>query len=103
MNCGIYGSEKNRIAIHRKDGVSTIKYIWMRLFYPYDELKRIYPILEKHKWLTPFCQMRRWLKLITGEKTAKAIKEIKTSRSTTKEDIESVKSFLAEIGIDDPN
>ena len=100
LNCGVYGSEENRIAIHRKDGGNTFKYILMRLFYPFDELKRIYPILNKHKWLAPFCQMRRWLKLITGEKTSKAIKEIKRSRETTKEDIEYVRSFLSEMGVD---
>ena len=103
LNCGIYGSEENRIAIHQRGGKSKFKYIWRRLFYPYSELKNIYPILQKHKWLTPFCQMRRWLKLITGEKTVKVIKEIETLNNVTDEDINAIGEFMCELGLETKN
>ncbi|MBR2447463.1 MAG: nucleotidyltransferase family protein, partial [Clostridia bacterium] len=74
LNCGLYGSEENRIAITRKNGQSTFGYVFSRIFMPYSSLKQIYPIIIKHKWLTPFCQMARWFKLVTGEKTRKAVK-----------------------------
>ena len=100
LNCGIYGSEKNRIAMHQRGGKSRIGYIWSRLFYPYAELKNIYPVLQKHKWLTPFYQMKRWLKLITGEKTAKVIKEIGTLNNVTDEDISEIGEFMCELGLE---
>ncbi len=100
LNCGIYGSEKNRIAIHQRGGKSKFKYIWRRLFYPYSELKNIYPILQKHKWLTPFYQMRRWLKLITGEKTVKVIKELETLNNVTDKDISAIGEFMCELGLE---
>jgi hypothetical protein len=103
LNCGIYGSEKNRIAMRQKGGKSRLKYIWSRLFYPYSELKNIYPILQKHKWLTPFYQMKRWLKLITGEKTVKVIKEIGTLNNVTDEDISVIGEFMCELGLDIKN
>ena len=100
LNCGIYGSEENRIAINQGEERGKLKYIWSRLFYPYSTLKNIYPILQKHKWLTPFYQMRRWLKLITGEKTVKVIKEIKTLNSVTDEDIGAISNFMRELGLE---
>lgn len=102
LNCGIYGSEENRIAINRGER-SKFKYIWSRLFYPHSTLKNIYPILQKHKWLTPFYQMRRWLKLITGEKTVKVIKEIETLNAVTDDDISGIGDFMQELGLGTKN
>jgi hypothetical protein len=44
--------------------------------------------------------MRRWLKLITGEKTVKVIKEIKTLNSVTDEDIGAISNFMHELGLE---
>ena len=99
INCGIYGSEENRIAIDRKKRGGTVGYIWRRLFMPYDVLKRLHPALRKHKWLMPFFQIARWFKLITGEKTRQAVNEIKTSVSTKKEDVDEIQAFLKQIGL----
>lgn len=99
LNCGIYGSEENRIAIFRNDGGGTAGYIFKRLFMPYSSLKQAYPIIERHKWLTPFYQMARWFKLITGEKTKKAINEVKISTSTSAKDVNDLQMFLEEVGL----
>lgn len=99
LNCGIYGSEENRIAVSKNDGKGTVGYIFQRLFMPYSSLKKAYPILVKHKWLTPFCQMARWFKLITGEKTKKAIEEIRISSTTSEADVNNLQAFLGEIGL----
>ena len=100
LNCGIYGSEENRIVLQRKDNGGTLDYIRSRLFYPRSEMERIYPFIKKHRWLTPFCHMHRWSKVLTGKKTKKAIKEIKISRETTRKDITEMRSFMAEMGIE---
>ena len=100
LNCGIYGSEENRIIINRKARGGTLGYIWRRLFYPYRVLVQLYPVLKKHKWLTPFCQMARWFKLITGEKTKKAINEVKLSVKTNQSDVQEMQKFLFDMGLD---
>lgn len=99
LNCGTYGSEENRIAISRKNGKSTLRYVFFRIFMPYSSLKQIYPIIKKHKWLTPFCQMARWINLVTGRKTRRAINEIKVSSNTSKKDINDLQIFLKDIGL----
>ncbi len=99
LNCGIYGSEENRIAIDRERRGGTLGYIFRRLFLPYSVLKQLYPVIVKHKWLTPFCQVARWFKLVTGEKTRKAINEVKTSASTSRSDVDNMQAFLGDIGL----
>ena len=99
INCGIYGSEENRIAIERKKRGGTFGYVWRRLFMPYDVLKKRHPALRKHKWLMPFFQIARWFRLITGEKTKQAINEIKTSAATSQEDADDIHRFLTKIGL----
>ena len=99
LNCGIYGSEENRIAVSKNDGKGTVGYVFGRLFLSHSTLKRLYPIIERHRWLTPFCQMARWFKLLTGEKTKKAIEEIKISSSTSAEDVNDLQVFLGDIGL----
>lgn len=99
VNCGIYGSEENRITIDRKKRGGTVGYIWRRLFMPYDVLKQFHPALQKHKWLMPFFQIARWFKLLTGKKTKQAVKEIKVSASVSRQDAEEMQSFLTEIGL----
>ena len=99
LNCGIYGSEENRIAISRKNGKSTLRYVFFRIFMPYSSLKQVYPIIKKHKWLIPFCQMARWFKLLTGEKTRQAVNELRVSSNTSKKDIDELQLFLRDIGL----
>lgn len=101
INCGIYGSEENRIAIDRKKNGGTMGYIFRRLFMPYDLLKQSHSSLRKHKWLLPFFQIARWTKLITGKKTRQALKEIKVSSSVKQDDIDEMQAFLARIGLNE--
>ena len=99
LNCGIYGSEENRILISKKNKGGTLGYVWRRLFLPYETLVMLFPILKKHKWLMPFCQVARWFKLRSREMAKKAIWEVKISSATTRRDVEKMQAFLTEIGL----
>ncbi len=101
VNCGIYGSVENRIAISKKQRGGTMGYIFRRLFMPYDSLKQSHPALKKHKWLMPFFQVSRWFKLLTERKAMRAVREIKLSASLSREDVEDMQGFFAEIGLNE--
>ena len=61
---GTYGTLSHFAVNTRiKDG-SKFKTVMRRIFMPYSELKTYYPILSKHPILTPFYQIRRWLRII---------------------------------------
>ena len=72
---GVYGSKENDLTI-KKNSVSKRKYILNRIFAPYDVIKNRYPILKKHKWLTPIYQVRRWVETLFGKKAGRLKEEI---------------------------
>ena len=61
---GVYGSSENSIAAKQARTGGNLGYARYLLFRPYSELKRQYPVLLRHKWLYPLCQLHRWIKLI---------------------------------------
>lgn len=93
---GVYGTNTNRITLARqKEG--KIKYILSRIFMPYEQLKNAYPIIIKHKWLTPFMQIARWFKLLNPKKAKKSIDEIKISNNIDTDNTSALKNLLDDL------
>ena len=62
MTGSLSGNNNRRTAnLLHDDSVSD--YVWKRVFLPYNILKNAYPVIEKHKWLTPVFQVVRWTKV----------------------------------------
>ena len=99
LNCSTYGSEQNRILLIQDNLGGTNRSVWRRICMPSDQIKFAYPILQRHKWLTPVFQVVRWCKLLSGKMAKKAINELKISRSATQEDSRKLKAFMSEIGL----
>ena len=74
-------------------------YVFSRIFISHEQLKRYYPILEKHKILTPFMQVRRWFSLLKPGVFKMAKKEIKANKNIDKENAKKMKEFLDDIGL----
>ncbi len=64
---GVYGSAENLVAVHQAQKGGKIKYAISKIWLPYETIKFYYPVLKKHKWLLPICQVRRWFKLLFVE------------------------------------
>ncbi len=73
---GLYGTSDNRMAVESKR-LGKGKYLLSRLFMPYDQLKVQYPVLYKHKWLYPVCQVRRWGSKLRKGRVAKETRKLK--------------------------
>ena len=99
LECGAYGSEENKIAIDRKRNKGVFGYVVSRIFMPYDLLAELYPIILKRKWMTPFCQMARWFKLIGSKRAKKAFAEIKANAAISARSVEEMQEFLDYIGL----
>lgn len=99
LDGGVYGSTENRISVqqHKKHGKAG--YLISKIFMPYDEIKYIYPILKKHRWLTPFIEVFRWLKLIFGKRSKFVANEIKTNQSVSSDESDDMKKFLTQLGL----
>lgn len=74
---GTYGTISQKVAYKSEKEGGRIKYIKRRVFMPYNEIKNSYPILEKHKILTPVYEVVRWCRLIFKKQSKNSSYEIK--------------------------
>ncbi len=99
LHGGVYGSSDNRVALLQKKKGGRIGYIFSRVFAPYARLKRYYPVLEKHPWLTPIMQVRRWFKLLDPSVANMAKQEISANSNIEKSKLDEMNNFLKQIGL----
>jgi len=96
---GVYGNNENRIIVQQQKKGGRIKYALSKIFIPYDVIKFHYPVLQKHRWLTPFMEIRRWCKLIFCGHAKRTIKELKYNQHISSDKADEVKKFLLSIGL----
>ena len=96
---GVYGSIGNRKTLKSAKTDNKLAYLLERIFLSYDKLVIQFPIIKKHKWLTPVCEVLRWFKLFNPKyrKVAKDDIDIATSKITG--DSLKMEAFLKEIGL----
>ncbi len=99
LSGGVYGSSKNRVALQQTQKGGGIGYIFSRIFISYDKLKRYYPILEKHRWLTPIMQVRRWGMLLKPNVAKMAKSELAANKNIEKSFADDMNIFLNELGL----
>ena len=81
LGAGMYGSVENMVAVQKNQDGGRLRYIFHRLFMPYDKIKKFYPVLQRHKWLTPVMQVRRWVKMITDGRMNRTVRELQSLKS----------------------
>lgn len=99
LHGGIYGDYANTLAIKQNKIGGRKRYLLSRIFLPYPSLARIYPILKKHKWLTPVMEVRRWLRLLFRGKAKRLMEEIAITHEITDERAEEITSLLKQLGL----
>lgn len=95
LHGGTYGTKDNSIAMDqtRQNG-GHARYIRGRIFMPYKALKMKYPILKKHKYLTPVYQVVRWEKMLSSGKFKKYIAELHLSKHINQEQLDNAEKLL---------
>jgi hypothetical protein len=96
---GVYGNNENRIIVQQQKKGGRLKYVLSKIFIPYDVIKFHYPILQKHRWLTPIMEVRRWCKLIFCGHLKRTAKEIQYNNRITNDEAAGVQNFLESIGL----
>jgi len=99
LHGGVYGSADNRVALHRESRGGKFGYLLSRIFAPYEKLKSYYPILEKHPYLTPVMQIRRWGMLLRPDVARRAKNEISINNKAKQSDTDAVDGLLTDLGI----
>lgn len=96
---GVYGISENRIAIQQQKKGGRLKYALSKIVLPYDSIKFHYPVLQKHRWLTPFMEIRRWFKLIFCGHMKRVKHEMDLNARVTLGQAEQSKQFLKDVGL----
>lgn len=96
---GVYGTDENRITVQQQKKGGSFKYALSKIFIPYSVIKFHYPILQKHRWLTPVMEVRRWFKLLFRGHAKRTVQELKYNQAISADKAEAVKSFLSNIGL----
>jgi len=94
---GVFGNAEIASAAALRQNMG-VKYFFNRLFIRKSLLEEIYPELRNKPYLLLFFQMKRWLKLLDGDKRKKVIDELKGVRSIGKEQIDSFDKLLLSLG-----
>lgn len=83
----LYGDNANRAAVGQAKMGGKFKYLLLRrVFMPYDYLKAEYPILQTHKWLTPWYQVVRWVRNLRSGRLRQTLAELKANTAPTDTD-----------------
>lgn len=96
---GVYGTNENRITVQQQKQGGRIQYALSRIFIRYDEIKFHYPILQKHRFLTPIMEVRRWGKLIFCGHLKRTAKELEYNRHISAETASEMRKLLKNVGL----
>ena len=99
MLCGaVYGSASQSASMKQAQAGGKTRAIMRRIWAPKEELKMAFPVLEKHPWLLPFFQFRRWCRLLFGRKRQKRVmSELKENLAVDNETREKTKRLKSDL------
>lgn len=100
MSGGCFGTAHTKMLSHQQRSGGRFKYALSRLFVPYGELKKQYPVIEKYRFLTPLCEICRLLSLLLGKKKKFRKKYINNMKSVPEEYIDNINLLFERVGLE---
>ncbi|MBR7111972.1 MAG: nucleotidyltransferase family protein [Clostridia bacterium] len=99
LSGGVYGTTDNRVLAQQKKRGGKVGYLFSRIFVPYQRLKRLYPVLEKHKYLMPLMQVRRWFRLLNPKTAKMARRELRVNKRLDSGKAKTMEAFFKDLGL----
>lgn len=96
---GVYGTLENRVVAQQAKKGGKFRYAMSRIFLPYENLKYSYPIIRKHRWLTPFYEVVRWFRILFKGSAKKSVQEFSANAAVSDETRERTAELLNELGL----
>ncbi len=100
---GVYGTMTNRVILEQAQSGGRVKNLIYRLFLPYGILKQRYPVLDKHKWLTPVFWVVRWFDTLRKGRLKTSARELRANSGNSGEDVKRAERFLTDVGLNPKN
>lgn len=96
LSGGIYGTRSNQIAVRQNRDNNKFSYLFHRVFASTEHLCGRYPSLRRHRWLTPFYQVRRWYTALCHGKLDELKSDLQLTQSLDQDMISEVEQVLAD-------
>lgn len=94
---GTFGNIQNKAIVGQAREGSKVKYLLSRVFLPYSTMKQVYPVLQKHKWLTPVYHPIRWAEMVFRGDMARTMSEVKHTGETNTSQRDAMAQMLREL------
>lgn len=96
---GVFGNLENKTRMTEavRGGGNWLQ----RLILPYELLKVRYPVLNRHRWLTPLFQVVRWFGKLDSRRLLRIFRMGKQKKELSRGEIDNTKAFLAQVGLRD--
>ena len=96
---GVFGTMDNRVVLQQTKSGGKGKYLLSRIWLPYDILKHESPTFQKHKWLTPFYQVRRWFRMLFQGRMRMRMKEAEMLKTASEDQKDKAKQIVETLGL----
>ena len=96
---GTYGTLEQCVLASQTSSGGKTNYLMKRIFLSYEHMKIRYPVLKKHRWLTPIYEVRRWFELLFSKRLSVAVKQYERSNSITQEESEKTIELFESLGL----
>ena len=94
---GTFGNVQNKAIVGQAREGGKARYLLRRVFMPYSVMCQVYPVLQKHKWLTPVYHPVRWAQMVVSGGMGKTMREIKHTGETNTSQRDAMAQMLREL------
>ena len=95
---GVYGTRENNLSVMGTKGDSN-KFALQLIFLPYENMKIKYPVLQKHKYLTPIFEVVRWISFVFKGNYEARINDVKYFNSISDSKKQEIDIMLKKLGL----
>ena len=96
---GIYGTNESKVIVNQKRKGGKFGYAMRRIFLPYRSLCEMFPVIKRHKWLTPVFEVVRWFRLIFRGKLRSSVNELRENANVSLDDANQAAMMLDVLGL----
>ena len=98
LNGGVFGNKENALASKQREHRGFNYYVH-RTFMSRELMATEYPELKEKPYMLPFCQIKRWLRLLNPQKRKQVKQEIVSVREMQPETIDLFDKLLVSLGL----
>lgn len=96
---GVYGTLEAQVAVAQTQKGGKLRFVLGKIFLPYEEMKYYYPVVASHRWLMPFCQVRRWFRILFCGGVRRSVDQLKTNAGRSKSEMKTTEDMLKYLGL----